>query len=114
MMDFFDKFRELMLLQIVSGEPPFGEISTDFQAVTATLKGERPKRDAHPGIEQLGDPDALWQLLDSCWAHDERKRPHMSEVVMRFRGIKEQNHQLHRRDPPVVPQPHPRRRRQTQ
>ncbi|KAF8596621.1 kinase-like protein [Ceratobasidium sp. AG-I] len=99
-------------LELVSGEAPFYETTNDFQAITAMVRGERPNRDAHPGVEQLSDPDALWQLLEECWAHEESKRPDMAEVVLRIKGIRDGQNELGRRDPPVVPAPGPRRQRQ--
>ncbi|KAF8596625.1 kinase-like protein [Ceratobasidium sp. AG-I] len=96
-------------LQLISGELPFCEASTEFQAVLWMTKGERPNRNSYPNIQQLTDPNSFWQLLEACWADNEADRPTMDEVVPRIKKIKDQN-QLGRRDPAVVPAPAPRRR----
>ncbi|KAF8596622.1 kinase-like protein [Ceratobasidium sp. AG-I] len=98
-------------LELVGGEPPFCEIPNDFQAVTAMVGRVRPNRDAYPGIQQLYEPDALWHLLEDCWAHEESKRPVMGEVVLRMKGIRDRQNELGRQAPPVVSAP-PRRRSQ--
>ncbi|KAF8596626.1 kinase-like protein [Ceratobasidium sp. AG-I] len=95
-------------LELVGGKAPFCEMQNEFQAVTAMVRGERPDRGVYRDIQPISDSDALWGLLEDCWAHDEVKRPSMDEVVTRMKGIKER-FELGRRAP-VVPGPTPRRR----
>ena len=71
-------------------------------------RGDRPSRELYPGLQQLNSASSFWQLLSDCWYHNEAKRPTMDVVVVRMKGIRD--HELGKRDPPVVPANQPRRR----
>jgi len=44
--------------------------------ISRVMKGFRPSRPDVPAI-----PDGLWSVVNNCWAHDPKSRPHMGEVV---------------------------------
>ena len=44
--------------------------------MVSIINGERPPRPPHTGLT-----DELWELVKHCWDGDQRKRPHMWEVL---------------------------------
>ena len=44
--------------------------------MVSIINGERPSRPPHTGLT-----DELWELTQHCWDGDQRKRPHMWEVL---------------------------------
>ncbi|KAG6908710.1 hypothetical protein DXG01_003643 [Tephrocybe rancida] len=74
--------------EIFSGTFPFPELN-DYPVMLRVMQGERPSRPVKcenwgtPCIE-LGLSDALWQLIERCWAADAQKRPSMHSVVRKL------------------------------
>ena len=44
------------------------------------MKGERPQRPLDPAVTKRGLDDALWDLLERCWAQDPDARPDIFKV----------------------------------
>nr|KAJ3419454.1 hypothetical protein HK105_006940 [Polyrhizophydium stewartii] len=61
-------------VEILTGELPFAEESSDEIVKEWVLDGERP-------YQPKGTPESLWQILDDAWHHDPAKRPEFSKIV---------------------------------
>ncbi|EMD31572.1 hypothetical protein CERSUDRAFT_162806 [Gelatoporia subvermispora B] len=74
----------MTMLEIFTGEPPFGRHTRDQQVVVTVSRGVRPSR---PGDEvaQRGLSDDMWDLIVQCWQSDPQTRPSMTDVNERIR-----------------------------
>ncbi|KAJ6480648.1 kinase-like domain-containing protein [Mycena vulgaris] len=66
-----------LCLELFTGRPPFSTIANDGFVVMKVVDGVRPDRPS----EQPAMSDALWDLVNTCWAHDPASRPFMQIVV---------------------------------
>ena len=48
-------------------------------ATLAIIRGEHPPRPNHPDLT-----DALWRLMQRCWAQEPHLRPEMAQVLQVF------------------------------
>lgn len=67
------------------GEKPFGEVRGNpsqrlIQIIRKIEVGERPGR---PG----GVPDAIWSVVERCWAQEPKERPGFGAVAEELRGV---------------------------
>jgi hypothetical protein len=67
---------------------PFHELN-EMGAAMKIVGGDRPSR---PMTELC--TDALWPLITSCWTHDPKARPSMTNTLFRLRGGRDSGVQL--------------------
>ncbi|KAJ6529205.1 kinase-like domain-containing protein [Mycena capillaripes] len=58
---------------------PFASTVWAAAIIVRVVEGKRPPRPSAEQSPQLSD--ALWDLIQLCWGHDYRKRPHIDAVV---------------------------------
>ena len=63
----------ILLYQMITLQFPFKNMSF-FQLIASVVKGDRPKFDGSV-------PNCYKKLIESCWSHDENKRPTFEKVV---------------------------------
>ncbi|KAF8552202.1 kinase-like protein [Imleria badia] len=68
-----------IMLQILSGKPPFHEIQRVAQIVIMISRGNQPSR--VPGWDGEAIPDVLWAFIEACWAKAPSTRPPSKEIV---------------------------------
>ncbi|KAF7290843.1 hypothetical protein MIND_01325500 [Mycena indigotica] len=64
--------------EIFTGNIPFFELTTDIAVMFQVIQGNRPDR---PNTI----PDALWKLMEECWAANPSDRPTTTQLVFRLR-----------------------------
>ena len=62
------------------------------------MKGDRPRRPAHPG-----PPDSLWKLVQSCWRDAAIDRPEIEVVVEELKGMSVRFFSVHRTNSHLCP-----------
>ena len=71
----------MFAVEVFTGKIPFGEQKNEA-VVLRISQGGRPEM---PGNAQaIGLSVEIWNLLESCWRQDPKKRPTMAEVVRRW------------------------------
>ena len=71
----------MLTVEVFTGKIPF-EDQENEAAVLRILKGGRPEM---PGnAETMGLTVEMWNLIESCWRQNPKKRPTMEEVVRRW------------------------------
>ena len=76
-----DTARHSSVHKVFTGNVPFHN-SISATVVVDVLSGNRPDRPTDPSLT-----DDLWDLTEQCWNHDPRRRPEISEVVLRLRTL---------------------------
>ncbi|KAJ6480651.1 kinase-like domain-containing protein [Mycena vulgaris] len=66
-----------LCVELYTGRIPFSTIENDPVVMMKVLDGVRPDRPT----ERPAMSDALWDLVNACWAHDPASRPSMQTVV---------------------------------
>lgn len=68
------------VVQLFSGREPF-HASRVGEVIHKVLSGQRPTRPSgrRPGSHHM--PDAVWAIVQRCWAQRPQDRPNMDEVV---------------------------------
>ncbi|KZV97114.1 kinase-like protein [Exidia glandulosa HHB12029] len=66
--------------EVYAGSPPFPDRGA-LARMLALSKGERPVRG---DVKRADFSDAIWSIVDSCWAHNPAVRPPMHVVHDRF------------------------------
>ncbi|KAF9645571.1 kinase-like protein [Thelephora ganbajun] len=74
----------MTVYQVLTGEWPFFP-KREFEVMTAVISGERPPKPEN--AEEIGLTEVMWDLLEKCWREDRTKRPSISEILGKFRGI---------------------------
>jgi len=69
----------MVMLEVFSGAPPFGNLTKEAAVIWNVMKGVRPDRPLH--TISLGLSDVIWELMTQCWRHNPSKRPSMPHVV---------------------------------
>ncbi|KAK7037704.1 hypothetical protein VNI00_010930 [Paramarasmius palmivorus] len=70
-----------LFYEVVTGLPPFHNITRDIAIVMAVLRGKRPSRP-----ESIDVPDRLWALLENCWDAEPTARPTVDGILKRLPG----------------------------
>ena len=71
----------MFAVEVFTGKIPFEEQKNEA-VVLRISQGGRPEM---PGNAQaMGLTVEIWNLLESCWRQDPKKRPSMGEVVRRW------------------------------
>jgi len=75
-----------LILQIFTGERPFGHLPLEPMVILAIARGEKPSAQP-PGLEAFsrGFDEDLWALANRCWAFDPLERPKMKVVSAQLR-----------------------------
>ena len=69
-------------VQLYTGHDPFHN-SKSFTTFLSVLRGDRPNRPrAHHN--KLGVNDAVWDLIQNCWAHNPSDRPTSRDLLKRL------------------------------
>jgi len=64
-----------IMLQVMTGRPPYADIRSDHQVTVLILRGRKPGRPPSPQIE-----DSFWDFIQKCWS-DLGQRPSAVEVL---------------------------------
>jgi|SRR5882762_4681507 hypothetical protein len=59
----------------------FAEVNNEFRILMLIRKGNRPHRPSNDICLSHGLDDALWTLIESCWAMEPAARPSASKIV---------------------------------
>ncbi|KAG8779316.1 hypothetical protein FRC12_024416 [Ceratobasidium sp. 428] len=85
----------MTLLEIITGDIPFGSDSTDWSLMLkmseGNLKPERPT--TFPTFEQC-EEDPLWKILVATWDYEAGKRPSATRVRDDLAAMRQQNTQI--------------------
>lgn len=79
-----------MIMQLFSGMYPFSDrLVGDYQVIRAVGQGIRPPRPTDTRANARGLTDAVWKIVEECWAQDPKSRPTADQVVARLSGLPE-------------------------
>jgi serine/threonine protein kinase len=73
----------MLFLEVLTGEPPFSELTSDFHVMVAVLRGRRPQRPT--ALQELTDD--FWRLVEQCWDQEVIRRPPITAILNRLREI---------------------------
>ncbi|KIK61418.1 hypothetical protein GYMLUDRAFT_166629, partial [Collybiopsis luxurians FD-317 M1] len=65
----------IFYIQILTLQLPFRDQKTDYAVLAYVVSGKRPVRP-----ENVWCPDAVWNIITSCWAQESVDRPNSQEV----------------------------------
>ncbi|KZP29838.1 kinase-like protein [Athelia psychrophila] len=78
----------MTVYELFSGIYPFTDRSVgDYQVIRAVSQGIRPSRPADSRAIARGLDDAVWTIVNECWAQDPQSRPTSETVVSRLEGL---------------------------
>ncbi|KXN92513.1 Serine/threonine-protein kinase HT1 [Leucoagaricus sp. SymC.cos] len=66
--------------EVLSGKVPFCQFSSDFRAISAIGRGDKPARPGQDGRGGSAINDVIWDLLMSCWEYEAADRPTSSKI----------------------------------
>ncbi|KAG1884570.1 kinase-like domain-containing protein [Suillus subluteus] len=64
-----------IMLQVMTGRPPYADVRSDHQVTVLILKGKKPTRPSSPH-----DTDYFWNFIEKCWS-DIGRRPSAVDVL---------------------------------
>ncbi|KAG2339255.1 kinase-like protein [Suillus weaverae] len=64
-----------IMLQVMTGRPPYADVRSDHQVTVLILKGKKPTRPLSPH-----DADSFWDFIEKCWS-DTGRRPSAVDVL---------------------------------
>ncbi|KAG1798760.1 kinase-like domain-containing protein, partial [Suillus variegatus] len=64
-----------IMLQVMTGRPPYADVRSDHQVIVLILKGKKPTRPSSPH-----DADSFWDFMEKCWG-DIGRRPSAVDVL---------------------------------
>jgi len=75
----------MLSVEILSGQPPYPKIRSDFRITFKVPEGLRPRREDYqlPVLHQK-----IWDILELCWVKDPAARLTISDVVQRLSNIR--------------------------
>ena len=78
-------------LQIVLGKPPYEGVGK-FKVMKRVVDDKGiPDRPRSASKAKWSPSDALWKLLEECWAYDPSKRPEMTGVKRTLSALYKSN-----------------------
>jgi hypothetical protein len=77
----------LHVWQLSTGHAPFHEIKNQNAAVLKIINAQRPSRPTDGDICGTLVSDALWAMVESCWAQDAFIRPTAAAVVSQLAAM---------------------------
>jgi hypothetical protein len=81
------------LIQLYTGRPPFTDL-TEGATILAVVQSNRPDRPSN----EAAISDALWKLVEDCWAQFYEVRPTTSNVAKRLSCLKGPEHEASQLD----------------
>ena len=72
----------MLAVEVFTGKIPFVE-QANQEVVFQILGGVRPKTPEN--AQEVGLTAKMWELIESCWLENPKKRPTIGEVVVRWR-----------------------------
>ena len=66
----------MVILEILSGQPPFARYSINLIVIQKIVRGEHPERP-----EGTRFTDDLWRTVELCWAFQPRDRPTLEAIL---------------------------------
>jgi len=81
-----------VILELTSGEVPFGRAISTRQVMIKVMKGEGPPRptgEIGKTAIARGLDDSVWSLAQDCWRSDSTTRPSTSEIILRLTSVQE-------------------------
>ncbi|KAG8687338.1 hypothetical protein FRC08_012043, partial [Ceratobasidium sp. 394] len=73
----------MTILEIITGKVPYCEKTSIGAVMKAIITGKIPARPESHIPSKSQDGDALWSLLEDCWASEPKERPSSSDVSQR-------------------------------
>lgn len=75
-------YLSIQISQVMTGNVPFFQTRNTFSIPTLVLAGSRPPRPdpTDPAHHNYGLSDAIWSLIERCWAQDALLRPTASQL----------------------------------
>jgi serine/threonine protein kinase len=73
----------MLFLEVLTGELPFSELTSDFHVTVTVLRGKRPQRPT--ALPELTDD--FWRLVEQCWDQEVTRRPPITTILDRLREI---------------------------
>jgi len=73
----------MVYYEMFSGKIPFDGME-QFQAMFASMNGQRPSRPRDELCSTRGLNDAIWLLIEACWAQDPLQRPTADMILERL------------------------------
>lgn len=64
-----------IMLQVMTGRPPYAEVRSDHQVTVLILKGKKPTRPSSPHVA-----DSFWDFIEKCWS-DTGRRPSAVDIL---------------------------------
>ncbi|KAG1847603.1 kinase-like domain-containing protein [Suillus subluteus] len=64
-----------IMLQVITGQPPYADVRSDHQVTVSILKGKKPTRPSSPH-----NLDSFWDFIEKCWS-DTGHRPSAIDVL---------------------------------
>ncbi|KAF8606250.1 kinase-like protein [Ceratobasidium sp. AG-I] len=77
----------MTILEIITGKVPFAGKTDHAVMVAVTRRNETPQRPDGFIPAESTNGDALWALLERCWAFRPQERPRVSEIVNNMRPM---------------------------
>ncbi|EAU86182.2 TKL/TKL-ccin protein kinase [Coprinopsis cinerea okayama7 len=71
-----------VMLEILSGRPPYHYIALDAQVVIELHKGNKPRRPARSFVD-----DGQWELIQWCWTQPPEDRPDVRDVAEKLEEL---------------------------
>jgi len=78
----------MTILELITGQSPYQEVRRTTEVLFNMQKGLRPTRPQGPIYKQNGLSDAMWDLIQACWAHDPAQRITIQEFLRRLDRIR--------------------------
>ena len=79
----------MLAVEIFTGQIPFVEQENAVIVVFQILRGDRPKMPEN--THEVGLTVEIWNLIESCWRQDPKKRPTIEEIVARLQELVNKN-----------------------
>ena len=75
----------MLAMEIFTGQIPFVEQENATEVVFQILRGDRPKMPKN--AREVGLTVEIWNLIESCWRQDPKRRPTIEEIVARLQEL---------------------------
>jgi hypothetical protein len=79
--------RSLTVWQMFSGDVPFYENPSDIRVILSVMQGKRPTPPSHDLSKIRGLSDAVWKLIETCWAQDSKTRPTAQSIAVQLNSL---------------------------
>jgi hypothetical protein len=69
-----------------SGDVPFHDAASDFRVMQAVMDSKRPPRPSDDLCRIRGLDNAIWIIIETCWAQDPQSRLTSEQIVKHLRA----------------------------